>query len=693
MQVIDSNGVIYSSIREFCRERGVNRAWVQEQLKAKGYYENVSRGLKLFVQEENERETLESERVEDQEKLAQGDKTTKLLKEIAERYNEEELRLLSKGQGLVDRNLTFPHICLVGKHHKIGVISDGHLGSKYSPIDFHLKAFETFKNEGCECVLHCGDLVEGLCPKRADTQIYELSHIGYKEQKKLAVEVFSKCELPVYAISGNHDAWYSSMGADIVEQICQELPNMEYLGFNQADITIGGATIRLFHGGDGNCFTEGTEILTKDNGWVDFKDLTMDMEVATMTKDWHMFEWQKPIEITNMPYSGDVYEFSNRRFDISVTPNHKLWVKYNQSINKPHSVGKYPQKAHYKYDDKWHAYTAEYLHNSWRKQKWQIPTSVNGYTQTDFTKYVDVPELTPKNKGMLSRMIHIGRISIMDLAELVAWFVTEGHATNKHVAISQYKSVNPDKYAQIIALGERLGIPYYAHDKGVTFNSKELSEYIVSICGNGSRNKRIPSFIKNNSSEVLRIVFDTMIKGDGWRQKAHKELFGYRSISKQLLSDFGEIALKLGYSTTFNKDSVSICRTQTTPSMVKKPTKVHYDGMIYCCSVPNELIYVRRNGKCFFSHNSYALSYRLQKLAESFTGGKKPNILLAGHVHKMCYVFDRMIHCVSVPSLQMQTPWMASKKLAAHTGFLIIEFDSNVNGVCNFQFKYYPFYA
>lgn len=680
MQVIDNNGVVYDGIQAFATAHNVPRTTVSSAIHRRGEYtisDVTVRPLLVSIEEEPQQEELGS----------------KILQAIAERYTEEELKLLSKGRGLQDRNLTYPQIHLEGKHHKMGVMSDGHLGSKYSPIEFHEVAFETFEKEGCDCILHCGDLVEGLCPRRSDTQIYELSHIGYKQQKELAIEVFSKCKLPVYAISGNHDAWYSSMGANIVEDICEELPNMHYLGFNQADIDIDGATLRLFHGGDGNCFTEGTQILTKNNGWVDFKDLTLDMEVATMTKEGHMFEWQKPIEITKTEYSGDIYEFNNRRFDISVTPNHKLWTRYNHSINKPHYADKYPQKAHYRYDDKWHAYTAEYLHDNWRKQKWQIPTAVNGYKQTDFTEYVDVPKLISKNKGMASRMIHIGRVNIMDLAELVAWFVTEGHAAKKHLTISQYRSVNPNNYAQIVALGDRLGIPYYAHDKGVTFNSKELSEYIVSICGNGSRNKYLPSFIKNNSSEVLRVVFDTMIKGDGWCQNAENGLYGYRSISKQLLSDLGEIATKLGYATTFHKDRVSICRTQTTPSMVKKPTKKHYDGMIYCCSVPNELIYVRRNGKCFFSHNSYALSYRLQKLAESFTGGKKPNILLAGHTHKLCYVFDRMIHCVSVPSLQMQTAWMAGKKLAAHTGFLIIEFDTNENGVCNFQFKYYPFYA
>lgn len=681
-KLIDNNGVIYKSIRDFVRKTGCGRRHVMAQIKERGVYTNKTRGLKAWVYDQK-----------DSHSVPTPTSTDRVLQLIAERYSEEELKLLSKGKGLEDRNLSYPTINLKGKHHKIGVISDGHLGSKYSPIEFHLKAFETFKNEGCECIMHCGDLVEGLNPKRADTQIYELSHIGYKEQKNLAVEVFSENKLPVYAISGNHDAWYSSMGANIVEDICSEVPNMHYLGFNQADININGAVLRLFHGGDGNCFTEGTEILTKDNGWVDFKDLTKDMEVATMTKDGHVFEWQKPIEITKQAYEGDVYTFKNRRFDFSVTPNHRLWVKYNQSINKPHCSDKFPQKAHYKYDDKWHDYTAEDIARGWRKQKWQIPTCAEGYKQSDFTQYVDVPMLIPKNKGMESRMHHIGRLDVLTLAELVAWYVTEGYACDKHVTISQYNSVNSDNHAQIVRLGALIGVTPYITDKSITFNSKELADYLVSICGSGSRNKSIPSFLKNNSKEVLRVIFDTMIKGDGWVASAKNEQYGYRSISKQLLSDMGEIAIKLGYSVTFNKDSVSICSIQKYPSMVKRPEQEYYKGMIYCCSVPNELIYVRRNGKCFFSHNSYSLSYRLQKLSESFTGGKKPNILLAGHVHKMCYVFDRMIHCVSVPSLQMQTAWMASKKLAAHTGFLIIEFDSNANGVCNFQFRYYPFYA
>ena len=91
--------------------------------------------------------------------------------------------------------------------------------------------------------------------------------------------------------------------------------------------------------------------------------------------------------------------------------------------------------------------------------------------------------------------------------------------------------------------------------------------------------------------------------------------------------------------------------------------------------------------------NSYALSYRLQKLVESITGGKKPNIILAGHVHKFCYIFDRNIHAISVPAMQSQTAFMRARKLAAHTGFLILDFDTKDGNVCNLSVQLYPFYA
>ncbi len=91
--------------------------------------------------------------------------------------------------------------------------------------------------------------------------------------------------------------------------------------------------------------------------------------------------------------------------------------------------------------------------------------------------------------------------------------------------------------------------------------------------------------------------------------------------------------------------------------------------------------------------NSYAISYRLQKINEAFTGGEKPNILLAGHTHKQGYFFDRHIHTVSVGCIQRQSTWMRGKRIAAHTGFWVIDVWVNDSGVSRFRPEWVPFYA
>jgi len=92
--------------------------------------------------------------------------------------------------------------------------------------------------------------------------------------------------------------------------------------------------------------------------------------------------------------------------------------------------------------------------------------------------------------------------------------------------------------------------------------------------------------------------------------------------------------------------------------------------------------------------SSYATSYRMQKVIESLTGGTKPNVLLLGHVHKMGYFFERHIHAISGGCIETQSSWMRSKRLAAHTGFWIVELTINKKGhVVTCSPTWYPFYC
>ena len=49
---------------------------------------------------------------------------------------------------------------------------------------------------------------------------------------------------------------------------------------------------------------------------------------------------------------------------------------------------------------------------------------------------------------------------------------------------------------------------------------------------------------------------------------------------------------------------------------------------------------------------SYARSYALQKHIEKYSSGEKPQILLAGHWHVFCHVYERGVHAVACPTFQ-----------------------------------------
>ncbi len=91
--------------------------------------------------------------------------------------------------------------------------------------------------------------------------------------------------------------------------------------------------------------------------------------------------------------------------------------------------------------------------------------------------------------------------------------------------------------------------------------------------------------------------------------------------------------------------------------------------------------------------SAYSLSYSLQKMIDSISGGEKPNILLNGHHHKLFYMIYRNIHAFECGTMQAQTPWMRGKRLAAHVGGLIIEVHVDKEGTitcCKNEFI--PFY-
>jgi hypothetical protein len=49
---------------------------------------------------------------------------------------------------------------------------------------------------------------------------------------------------------------------------------------------------------------------------------------------------------------------------------------------------------------------------------------------------------------------------------------------------------------------------------------------------------------------------------------------------------------------------------------------------------------------------SYAKSYKLQKIIEKYSSGEKPHVLLVGHYHQFCHVYERGVHGFLCPTFQ-----------------------------------------
>jgi hypothetical protein len=91
--------------------------------------------------------------------------------------------------------------------------------------------------------------------------------------------------------------------------------------------------------------------------------------------------------------------------------------------------------------------------------------------------------------------------------------------------------------------------------------------------------------------------------------------------------------------------------------------------------------------------SSYAISYTDQKRVESYQGGEKPHIELAGHYHKANYGYPREVHTVQTGCTCDQTMFMRKKRLQAHIGYWVIKIAQDSKGAVNrFAPEWFSFY-
>lgn len=400
---------------------------------------------------------------------------------------------------------------------------------------------------------------------------YGLSHRGIMEQMQRSV----KCK----RMENGGQNW-KMVRNDCVE----EMPNV-------ADNSVGLVLTSVPF-----CYDEQTEVLS-GRGWLRFGELRYDDSIATVNPALLCFEWQNPTKIVWQEYEGEMLHFGNRIFDQLVTPGHSLFA-----ARRGNEFG-YDKLQRVRAEDISLDYTdsAGRIARAWRTCV--IPPKPAGGC---LPKTISIPSLPGEIKA--GHGVELYWVESFDFMRLAGWYLSEGHADSftsgrrgGRLSIAQ---VTSDKYRMEIArLFQRIGLPPSMHPRMITVWCRNLAYFLQQEFGHGSKNKKIPSWVKNMHPELLTVLRDTMMKGDGSGDRV------YVSYSQQLRDDFQEVCIKTGWQACINGHHVATSHKQLYPEIRQKPKSVTYKGMIGCASVPNGLLIIRRNGKPCVSGNSTQYEY------------------------------------------------------------------------------------
>jgi DNA-directed RNA polymerase II subunit RPB2 len=338
------------------------------------------------------------------------------------------------------------------------------------------------------------------------------------------------------------------------------------------------------------CYTPDTKILTT-SGWIRFDELTDKHKVATLI-DGDTLEYQIPSEVMSYDYDGDLYVIDTNQVKLSVTPNHRMWVRPKEK-NKAFKIEK-----------------AEDIKGKIKKYQKNVDKYIPNKSKS-FTK---------------NRKIKIGKDSY-DLEPFLTFlgiWIAEGSLHKVAVIFAAHK----ERVKQaLLNISEDMDFKINKHlDKGERDNwyipSKTLTNFLRPYSV-GAVNKFLPEFVWDLTPSECNYLIDGMMLGDGHTMKNGTRR--YDTSSRQLAEDFQRLCLHAGHSTNitlkYKAGHTTIIKTgdrkgekitstsdawrmtintkQNNPIVNKTKKQDYYEkykGKVYCCTVKGDgVIYVSKN--------------------------------------------------------------------------------------------------
>ncbi len=375
------------------------------------------------------------------------------------------------------------------------------------------------------------------------------------------------------------------------------------------------------------CYDDDTEVLTTD-GWKPWPKVDGSESFGTLNPVTGELEYQSATEVFHGDYTGPMYRVRSEQVDLLVTPNHRMWVQRHDT--QAAKRGEEPFQV---------LQADDILHKRVKYQKaarWVgvAPLSIKVRETTRVWKRSD-------NSAECIRTYPERSFPTEPFARFLGYYLAEGSVNGHQIILAQNRGPILDKMTATI---RALGLPAYVPASGngcVRTQCTPLRDLLAEL--GHAHEKHVPAMVQEWAPELIRIFLNAVVEGDGTSHRTFNHRVIYTS-SPQMADDLQVLAIKAGWSANVRIDDrvglervlqtgqrfrnlrvsyiVSILTRRLTPLVNHQRHQAPnrylnddgyhdglepYNGMVHCVSVPNGLLFVRRNGKPTVSGNTHEL--------------------------------------------------------------------------------------
>ncbi len=319
------------------------------------------------------------------------------------------------------------------------------------------------------------------------------------------------------------------------------------------------------------CYDDQTEVLT-DAGWKFWPEIDGTEQFVTLNLFTDDIQYQSASRLIQKPSDGTMIEMKMAQVDVLVTPDHNMLAA---------------TRTHYGWD----------------------------YNLVKASSFLDRAHRIRMGGGTWSGDLHCPEV-----AALIGFIAADGHVGSSSIQFNLRRQRKIDFLYSLgfdisTTDGQRFGVINLTED--IKLWAKETYTETKDRC--------FPrELLMRGDEETLSALLDGYLVGDGHISATGK--ITASSVSQTLINDLQELALKIGMAATQTSTlirnnnaygerplhRITVYRNRnieprlgwTQEARENQIRVVPYSGMVYCVTVPNGTLYVRRNGKPMWSGNS-----------------------------------------------------------------------------------------